>query len=300
MLFAWSVRRCSNSRVSNFRPHASLIAACLLAVAWSNSAAEDGSEVVDPELSPLTRTLSVGVAAGIMRFDSNFKFTDTGTGRSVFIDSEGTFGLPEQKTIPVIYGSWRPSQKHGLGFNYFSVRRDSEFIAFDENLGDLNLTGFARLQDDSRFYGATYNYTLLQDDRALVTATVGINVIDLEYRFDASGTISIGDVPIESGEYVETISQIAPLPTIGIDTSFVLTPKWAFGARAAFVAGDVSDVKAVITEASIRAKYTFNRNFGLLFGLRYFDADIDISRSGRLDEINYGLDGLFIGIDVGY
>ena len=117
-------------------------------------AAASGAQAHDEEdlVALPEERFALGIGGGAMRFDTNFKFTDTGTGRSVFIDSEGTFGLPEQKTIPVIYGSWRPSQKHGLGFSYFSVRRDSEFIAFDENLGDLNLTGFARLQDDGRVF----------------------------------------------------------------------------------------------------------------------------------------------------
>ena len=202
--------------------------------------------------------------------------------------------------MPVIYGFWQPAPKHGIGFGYFSVRRESELLLIDENLGDLNLSGTASISDDSSFYGLSYNYTLFRDDRAKVVATMGINVIDLEYRFDARGTISIGGEPVGSGRYTESIRQLAPLPAFGIDTWFVLTPEWAFGARAAFVAGDVSDVKALITEASMRAKYTINHNVGLFFGLRYFDADIDITRESRLDEINYGLDGLFVGIDFGF
>ena len=251
-------------------------------------------------MSPLSRTLSIGVAAGYMRFDSNFKFTDVDSGRSVFVDSEGTLGLPEVKTVPILYGAWRPSQKHGVGFGYFSVRRESELLDIDRNLGDLSVSGSAKLDDNSKFYNLTYNYTLFQDDRAFIAAAVGINVIDLEYLFQATGDITIGDEIVESGIYQESIRQIAPLPTFGVDTWFMITPQWAFGAKATFVAGDVSDVKAIITEASIRAKYTINPNMGLIFGIRYFDADIDISRAKRLDEINYGLDGVFLGIDVGY
>ena len=277
----------------------SVVLLCALATPSPASADEslDGLELGE---SPLTRTLSIGVGAGFMRFDSNFKFTDLDTGRSVFVDSEGTLGLPENKTIPIIYGSWRPSRKHGIGFGYSSVKRESELLAIDRNLGDLNLTGVAIVTDDSEFYGLTYNYTLFQDDRAYLFATLGIHVIDLEYRLDARGTISIGGDPIESGEYLAVVDQIAPLPTIGIDSVFTLTDKWSFGARARFVKGDVNDVDALITEAFIRARYSVNKNLGLIMGLRYFDADIDITNNTRLDEINYGLDGLLIGVDVGF
>ena len=266
----------------------------------TTAAYADDDDSSSSVVTPLNRTFSLGLAGGFMRFDTNFKFTNLDTGRSVFIDSEGTLGLPETKTVPIVYGFWRPSKKHGLGFGYFSFRRESELLLIDRNLGDLNLSGTARLSDDSSFYGLTYNYTLLEDDRALLVATLGVNVIDLEYRLDARGTISIGGEPVSSGQYLETLGQVAPLPTIGIDGWFALTEKWAFGARATFVAGEVNDVKALITEASVRAKYKINPNVGILIGLRYFDAEVDIRKQTRLDEIRYGLDGLIVGIDVGF
>ena len=254
----------------------------------------------DPDSLALSRTLSVGIAAGLMRFDTNFKFTDRDTGRSLFLDAEGTMELPEVRTIPLIYGYWRPSSKHGLGFGYFSVRRDSELVAIDRNFGDLSLDCRATLTEDTRFYALTYNYTFFQDSRAFLCASFGIKAIDLEYRFDAAGVLSLDGEPIESGVYSETLDQFAPIPLIGIDAWFALTHKWSFGARAAFVAGDVSDVRAVITESSIRAKYAFNENIGLIMGINYFDGDITINDTDRKTEINYGLDGLLLGIDVGF
>jgi len=254
----------------------------------------------DPDSLALSRTLSVGIAAGIMRFDTNFKFTDRDSGRSVFLDAEGTMELPEVKTIPLIYGFWRPTPKHGLGFAYFSVRRESELVAIDRNFGDLSLEGRATLTDDTRFYALTYNYTFFQDSRAFVFASFGIKAIDLEYQFDAVGTLSLDGEPIESGVYSETLEQFAPIPLAGIDAWFALTDKWSFGARAVFVAGEVSDVRAVITESSIRAKYAFNQNIGLIMGINYFDGDITINDTDKKTEINYGLDGLFFGIDLGF
>jgi hypothetical protein len=208
--------------------------------------------------------------------------------------------LPEVRTIPLIYGYWRPSSKHGLGFGYFSVRRDSELVAIDRNFGDLSLDGRATLTDETRFYALTYNYTFFQDSRAFLFASFGIKAIDLEYQFDAAGVLSLDGEPIESGVYSETLDQFAPIPLIGIDAWFALTDNWSFGARAAFVAGDVSDVRAVITESSIRAKYAFNENIGLIMGINYFDGDITINDTDRKTEINYGFDGLLLGIDVGF
>ena len=248
----------------------------------------------------LNRTLSVGIAAGLMRFDTNFKITDRNSSASVFLDAEGTLQLPETKAIPLVYGFWRPSPKHGLGFGYFSVRRNSELIAIDRNFDALNLDGRATLADDTRFYALTYNYTVFRDSRAFVFASFGIKAIDLEYQFDAVGAISLDGEVIESGRYSKTIAQFAPIPLAGIDAWFALTDKWLFGARAAFVAGEVSDVRALIVESSIRAKYEFNRHVGLFMGVNYFDGDITINGADDKQEINYGFEGLMFGIDVGF
>jgi hypothetical protein len=258
------------------------------------------AEPDDSNSLALSRTLSVGVAAGLMRFDTNFKFTDRDTGLSVFLDAEGSMGLPEVDIIPLIYGYWRPSAKHGLGFGYFSVRRESELIVIDRNFDELTVDGRAALSDDTRFYALTYNYTLFQDSRAFLFASFGIKAIDLLYEFKAAGTVSLDGEPVQSGRYDETLEQFAPVPLIGIDAWFALTNKWSFGARAAFVAGEVSDVRAVIAESSIRAKYEFNEHVGLIMGLNYFDGDITINESDVKTEINYGFEGLMLGLDVGF
>ena len=272
--------------------------AALTALLWVPMASAQQPD--DPNSLSLSRTLSVGIAVGVMRFDTNFKFTDRDTGVSVFLDAEGSMNLPEVKAIPLVYGYWRPTPKHGLGFGYFSIRRESELIVIDRNFDELTLDGRATLTDDTRFYALTYNCTLLQDPRALLFASFGIKAIDLVYQFDAVGTVSLDGEPVESGTYSETLDQFAPIPLAGLDAWFALTKKWSFGARAAFVAGDVNDVRAVIIESSIRAKYTFNEHVGLIMGVNYFDGDITINQTDLKTEINYGFDGLFLGLDVGF
>jgi hypothetical protein len=246
------------------------------------------------------RKLSVGIAAGHQRFNTNFKFTERSSGRDVFVDAEGTLGLPETQTIPILYGFWRPSKRHGLGFSYFSVDRDTTLLAVDKDLGNLNVTGSVDLADKSQFYYLSYNLTAFQDDRAYVFASFGLYGLNLKYEFDARGDLTFRDVPITSGRYSETINQFAPLPMIGIDGWFALTPKWALGAKVSFIAGSYKDVTAAVLESKIRVKYAFNKNVGLFFGVNYFNGDIEIKKSDTKTDISYGFDGLFLGLDFGF
>jgi hypothetical protein len=246
------------------------------------------------------RTLSIGIGVGFERFDTNVKFTEKSTGKTVFIDLEGTLGMPETDVVPILYGFWRINDKHGIGFSYYQIRRETTLLGIDENLGDLAITGNVKMSDESRFYSLSYNYSVYHDDRAYVFLALGVNAIDLKYRLGAEGTIDIGGTPIVSGEYSQEVNQIAPLPMIGIDAWFALTPKWAFGTKFALIGGSYKEVTAKAMEIKIRAKYSFNKNVGLSFGFNDFYSVIEIDEADVLTDINYGFSGFKIGIDLGF
>ena len=248
----------------------------------------------------ISRTLSIGLAAGYERFDTNFKFTDKSSGRSVFVDAEGTLGLPETDFVPILYGYWRPAKRHGLGFSYFQIKRESTLLAVDENFSDLTVTGNISLSDRSRFYYLSYNYTALQDDRAFIFLSLGLYGLDLNYQLDATGDISFRGVPIIGREYSREADVFAPLPLVGLDAWFAMTPRWALGTKVALVGGKYQDVSGTVVEAKIRAKYAFNRNLSLFFGVNYFQGDIKIDKNARKTDISYGFEGFFAGLDVGF
>ena len=76
----------------------------------------------------LDKDTGLGVGIALVRFDTTFKFTDLESGYSIFFDAEGTLNLPEADSVPVFYGSYRFTPKHALGFSYFKVKRESDFI----------------------------------------------------------------------------------------------------------------------------------------------------------------------------
>ena len=139
--------------------------------------------------------LGLGVGAGMVRFDTNFRFTDKDSGLSVFVDGEGTLGLPEKKGLPIFYGYYRFNKRHGIGFNYFRVKRVATLFKLNESkdfdLGDLTITAGANaevtLTDKSHFFYLNYNYTLFDDNRSYLFASFGLYGLDLSYGLDARG-----------------------------------------------------------------------------------------------------------------
>jgi hypothetical protein len=255
---------------------------------------------VDSQYLKISRQLSIGVGVGFERFDTNFKFTEKSTGRTAYIDLEGTLGLPETDTVPMIYGYWRISKKHGLGFSYYQIKREASLLAIDENLGDLTITGDVTMADASRFYYFSYNYTAYHDDRTYVFWSLGLNAIDLKYRLDATGMIDFHGAPLVSNEYRQEVNQLAPLPMIGVDAWFAITPRWAYGAKLAYIGGSYKEISANILDIRVRAKYAFNKNVGFLFGFNSFLSNIEIDETDFFTDVNYAFSGFKIGLDVGF
>ena len=278
-----------------------LIALSFLACSNISLASESTVESFDKPARPVV----LGIGAGLVRFDTSFKFIEKSSGRSVFIDGEGTLGLDETDTFPVFYGLYRFSKRHGILFSGFQIKRESTLFQIDENrdldLGDITVNAGAQaritLTDDTAFYYLAYNYTLFEDERNSLFASFGIYALDLKYGLNAEGEISVEGDPVLRNSYNAETGVFAPLPIFSIDAWSNFTRRWALGTRVSIVSGSYQGVSALIVDTTVRAKYQFNKSLGLTFGLTYFVGNVDIDEPDLKTEVDYGYDGVALGLD---
>ena len=240
----------------------------------------------------------LGVGFVYARFDTNAKFTDKQTGLSVFLDAEGSLGLPGFAAVPALYGGFSFSKKHSISFSHFQIRREVTFIDQTLEFEGVKIVGSAELADRTRFYNLSYGYTVFQDERSRVRLRFGIYGLDLNYTFQAAGQIYIDGVLQDDGFLDEEASVFAPLPLIGFDFWFAFTPRWSLNPKVSFVGGKYEDVTAGVLSTTLLTRYQFNRRLGMLFGFSYFSADVKIEDAEERTDISYGYDGAFIGLHV--
>lgn len=251
---------------------------------------------------------SLGVAAGLARFDTNFKFTDKDSGLSVYVDGEGTLGLPEEESVPVIYGYYRFAKRHGIGFSAFKINRSSTLLQFDEDkdfhLGDITITAGAQakitLADKSSFYFLSYNYTIFDDNRSYLFASFGLYGLDLKYTLDAEGQITVQGMPLVQDSFNREASVFAPLPLVGLTAWYYFTPKWAIGTKLSLVAGSYQEISGEVLDTSVRMKYMFNKHVGMTLGINYFNAQVTIDDTDIKTDVAYGFDGVGLGLDFSF
>ena len=239
--------------------------------------------------------MGLGVGYALVRFDTSVKFTNKQSDRSVFVDAEGTLGLPESDAIPLYYGMYRISTKHAIGFNYFQVRRESSLINFDKTLNDVTIDGQVMFSDVTRFYNISYANTFYEDDRSRIIGKFGINALDIRYVLDASGTITYEDGTITGSLHEET-GVFAPLPLFGLDFWYSFTPKWGIATQVTLVGGSYEDVRAFVYTTEVNTRYRISDVFGAVFGIAYFTANVVIEDSLERTDVKYGYNGAYLGL----
>ena len=253
-------------------------------------AAQSFDDVKEPKFA-----LGLGYAG--VSFTTNYKFTNKETGNSVFIDAEGTLGMPKRDTVGTIYGALRLWEKHYFVFSHFRVNR--EVTLFDEelNLDDLVvIRGKASLSDKTHFYNLSYGYSLMKDNRSNVRIRAGLNVMDFKYVLKAEGELEIDGIVDTSGTFEDDVSLLVPLPLFGIDLTYGFTPRWAVSAKVSLVGGKYRDVTAGAWQTTLNTTYSFNRRVGAVMGVTYFDAEVTVEDDKEIQDIVYGYSGLYAGV----
>lgn len=243
--------------------------------------------------------MGMGVGFGIVKFNSNAKVTDKTTGRSIFIDVEGNLGLPEISHINTIYGAYRFDPKHSVLFGYFGVNRVSNLIGVDKDFGAIKVEGSLSIADRTRFYYLSYGYKLYYDSRSHVTLVAGLNGMDLRYDIEANGQITVGDNIFISQKLLNA-NVFAPLPLLGLNFGFSFTPKWRVSVKNSLIFGSYNETSAKVLQSSMNVLYKANKHVGVLMGLTYFNASINVDDENELSEIFYGYNGGFIGMHFGF
>jgi hypothetical protein len=199
------------------------------------------------------------------------------------IDAEKDLGLDDFQLLPQVEFTLLPGERHLVRLSAFAMHRsaqkviekpisfdDEDYLAGERVDSLLNMTMF----------GLTYGYRFIVKQRAEIGATVGIQIADVETN-----------AVVRSRVVRESESGVAPLPLIGVEGRFDLTPRWAMEARAQYLTVDVSQVNGSILDARLALSWRLNPYLALGLGYRTFQIDVDSKDESTPGFVDLSVDG---------
>jgi hypothetical protein len=199
------------------------------------------------------------------------------------IDGEHTFGLDKSDFEPKFQAVVRVAKRHRLSFDYFTLDRTGNTtlaagttpIVFRNVVfqpGDPLQTKLSL-----RTFGITYGYSFWHSEKLEIAGTLGVHDTDVS---------AIAKVQTQTRHVIQTDDQAGPVPTLGIDATWVASKRFYFDGRAQYLNVHVHNYEGSLGIYELDALYRLRPNVSFAVGYTEFRARLVArggSQPGRFD-----------------
>jgi hypothetical protein len=194
---------------------------------------------------------------------------NTGVGTSV--DFEDTLDMERSKTVPVVYGRWRISQRWRIDAEYFQLNRTSERV-IDRQIqwGDQTFAVNTSVSSTFNFSDLRISggYSFFRTPDKELGVGLGLHMAWYDVSLNSSTSAREGQ------------DVLAPLPVLSIYGQFALTDTWAVGARLDRFSLDYDKFSGGLTSLALDLQYQPFRHVGFALGYRglFIEAEVEGER----------------------
>jgi len=223
----------------------------------------------DDYLSPTDERVRLSLGAMRVKTTTNIRLDSNGGLPGTLINAENTFGLDRSDFEPKFEAMVRVGERHRLRFDYFSLDRTGH-VTLETPLVFRNVVlqpGDPVQTDLSlRTLGIAYEYSFLHREKFELAATFGINDIDISAR---------ARVTTQTRHVNQTEDQAGPFPTFGLDSSYVISKRFYFDARAQYFKLAVDHLTGSLGFYEAAALYRLRPNISFALGYTAAKAVLD-------------------------
>jgi len=214
----------------------------------------------DDYLSPTDER--VRLSLGVMHVSSTTGIQlDSGQGLpGTSINAEKDFGLDSSDFEPTFQAMVRVGERHRLRFDYFTLDRTGQTtLTSPIVLRDVFLQPGDPLETNvsMRSLGISYEYSFIHREKFELAATIGINDTDISEQ---------ARVSTQTRHVIQTEDAAGPFPTIGLDTTYVLSKRFYLDARAQYFKLAVDHLDASLGFYELAALYRLRANVAFALG----------------------------------
>ena len=236
----------------------------------------------------------VRLSLGVVRVSNKTDLqVDSSTGvAGTPLVAEDQFGLDKSDYEAKIQAMVRVGERHRLRFDYFSLDRTGNLeVTQPIVFRDVVLQPGDPLNSDLsiRTFGITYGYSFLHSDRYEVAATIGINDTDISAR---------ARVQTQARHANQTEDHAGPIPTLGLDATYVVSKRFYFDARAQYLRVRIDDLDGSLGIYELDGLYRLRPNISFAVGYSSLRAHLTSAqvRQGGLFNFNSSGPEIFVRV----
>jgi hypothetical protein len=265
--------------------HGTFTLALALALLGSWAHAED-------YLSPTEERIRLSIGASYQSSTTDIRLDSSAGVPGTFVNAEDTFGLDRKDVEPKFQVMVRAGERHRLRFDYFSLDRTGNTVVTTPIVfRDVVLQPTDPLMTNLslRTLGINYEYSFLHSDRYEVAFSLGVNDTDISAR---------GRVNTQTRHVDQAEDQAGPLPTVGLDATYVISKRFYVDARGQYLKISLDNIDGSLGIYEVDALYRLRENIAFAVGYDLVKANLSSIKSGQSGFFNFNTKGpeLFVRI----
>ena len=208
------------------------------------------------------------------------------------ISLEDDLGYEKDKSLPVIDAIWRINPRHRVELGYLRLSRDAQkTISGEIRFGDqvFPVSADVSAKFDSDIWRLTYGWSFYRDGGNELALLLGLHTTKFSTKLETSG-----------GGIAEAAERTIPLPTIGLQGSWALTPAWRINGMVQVFSLEYGDYEGSFTTGALAAEYRINRNFAVGAGYAMNDYNLDVTKGKARGSFDYQFNGPMIYVTGGF
>jgi hypothetical protein len=201
------------------------------------------------------------------------------------VNAEEVLGLDKSDFLPKFQAMLRVGERNRVRFDYFSLDRHGDKVLEQiVQFKDVILVPTDPVQSDlsMRVLGITYGYSFIHRERLELAATLGINETDISAR---------ARVETPARHVDQTEDAAGPIPTLGLDATWVISKRFYVDGRAQYLKVNVGNVDGSLGQYQADILYRLRPNIAFSMGYSLTKAALVSSRSGKSGIFDFNTQG---------
>ena len=237
--------------------------------------------LADDYLSPTDDRVRISLGAVYLSSSTTLQADSSAGMTGTVINGEDQFGLKKSDWEPNFQALVRVAERQRLSFDYFTLDRSGNSTVGANPIIFRNVVFLPgdplQTQLSLRTFGITYEYSFWHSETLEVAATLGVHATDIS---------STAKVQTQTRHVIQDEDQAGPVPTVGIDATWVISKRFYLDGRAQYLNVHVGSVDGSLGLYELQGLYRYRPNVSLGIGyseVRAHIASLKASQPGLFD-----------------